>query len=160
MKIQDLVIAIDTSGSCSLETVSRFLSETLVILSSSENFFKKMNVHLIQCDSAIQSHTVIHSAEEWVENSRKIRILGRGGTDFTPVFSYVKELLEKKELTHLKGLLYFTDGDGIYPTNPPPYETAFVFTDFSFLNYPVPAFITKLCLETNQAGNEVFQYEH
>ena len=160
MKIQDLVIAIDTSGSCSLETVSRFLSETLVILSSSENFFKKMNVHLIQCDSAIQSHTVIHSAEEWVENSRKIRILGRGGTDFTPVFSYVKELLEKKELTHLKGLLYFTDGDGIYPTSPPPYETAFVFTDFSFLNYPVPAFITKLCLETNQAGNEVFQYEH
>ena len=159
-KIQDLVIAIDTSGSCSLETVSRFLSETLVILSSSENFFKKMNVHLIQCDSAIQSHTVIHSAEEWVENSRKIRILGRGGTDFTPVFSYVKELLEKKELTHLKGLLYFTDGDGIYPTSPPPYETAFVFTDFSFLNYPVPAFITKLCLETNQAGNEVFQYEH
>lgn len=159
-KIQDLVIAIDTSGSCSLETVSRFLSETLVILSSSENFFKKMNVHLIQCDSAIQSHTVIHSAEEWMENSRKIRILGRGGTDFTPVFSYVKELLEKKELTHLKGLLYFTDGDGIYPTSPPPYETAFVFTDFSFLNYPVPAFITKLCLETNQAGNEVFQYEH
>ena len=74
--------------------------------------------------------------------------------------SVVKELLEKKELTHLKGLLYFTDGDGIYPTNPPPYETAFVFTDFSFLNYPVPAFITKLCLETNQAGNEVFQYEH
>lgn len=119
-----------------------------------------MNVHLIQCDSAIQSHTVIHSAEEWLENSRKIRILGRGGTDFTPVFSYVKELQEKKELTHLKGLLYFTDGDGIYPTSPPPYETAFVFTDFSFLNYPVPAFITKLCLETNQAGNEVFQYEH
>ena len=79
---------------------------------------------------------------------------------FTPVFSYVKELQEKKELTHLEGLLYFTDGDGIYPTSPPPYETAFVFTDFSFLNYPVPAFITKLCLETNQAGNEVFQYEH
>ena len=159
-KVQELVIAIDTSGSCSLETVSRFLSETLSILSSKEHFFEKMNVHLIQCDSAIQEHTVIHSVDEWKSNSGRIRILGRGGTDFTPVFSYVKKLQEKGELTHLKGLLYFTDGDGIYPSTPPPYETAFVFTDFSFLNYQVPAFITKLCLDTDQAGNEVFQYEH
>ena len=76
-------------------------------------------------------------------------------------FSYVKKLQEKGELTHFKGLLYFTDGDGIYPSTPPPYETAFVFTDFSFLNYRVPAFsVRKLCLDTDQAGNEVLQYEH
>ena len=37
-KVQELVIAIDTSGSCSLETVSRFLSETLSILSSKRTF--------------------------------------------------------------------------------------------------------------------------
>ena len=57
---------------------------------------------------------------------------------FYSCFSYVKKLQEKGELTHLKGLLYFTDGDGIYPSAPPPYETAFVFTDFSFLKYQVP----------------------
>lgn len=27
---------------------------------------------------------------------------------------------------HLQGLLYFTDGMGVYPETPPPFETAFV----------------------------------
>ena len=36
-------------------------------------------------------------------------------------------MLEKKEIRKLKGLLYFTDGDGIYPNRKPAYETAFVF---------------------------------
>ena len=35
--------------------------------------------------------------------------------------------LEKKEIQNLKGLLYFTDGDGIFPRKKPAYETAFVF---------------------------------
>ena len=159
-KVQDLVIAIDTSGSCSEQVVSRFLSETLSILSERKSFFRKMNVHLIQCDSAIQAHTVIHSPEEWAAFSKGFRILGRGGTDFTPVFSYVETLQQNGELKNLKGLFYFTDGNGIYPTKPTPYETAFVFTDFSFFNYKIPGFITKLCLDMNQAGNEVFAYEH
>ena len=34
---------------------------------------------------------------------------------------------EKKELKNLRALIYFTDGDGIYPGQKPDYETAFVF---------------------------------
>ena len=34
---------------------------------------------------------------------------------------------EKRELQNLKALIYFTDGDGIYPRQKPDYETAFVF---------------------------------
>ena len=34
---------------------------------------------------------------------------------------------EKKELKNLRALIYFTDGDGIYPRQKPDYETAFVF---------------------------------
>ena len=41
-RLEELVIAIDTSGSCSKELVRRFLGETYQILSTRENFFKKM----------------------------------------------------------------------------------------------------------------------
>lgn len=125
-RLEELVIAIDTSGSCSSETVSRFLSETYEILSRQENFFRKMKVYFIQCDCLIQDVTLIRSREDWLEYAKKIRIQGRGGTSFTPVFEYVAALRERKELRNLKALLFFTDGDGAYPTRPPDYETTFV----------------------------------
>lgn len=125
-RLEELVIAIDTSGSCSREIVQQFLSETYSILSQRENFFHKMNVYLIQCDCHIQEVKVIHSEEEWKNYCENIRILGRGGTDFRPVFQLVGELRAKKEIKDLKALIYFTDGDGIYPRQKPDYETAFV----------------------------------
>lgn len=125
-RLEELVIAIDTSGSCSAETVGRFLAETYKILSSQENFFRKMKVYFIQCDCVIQDVTLITSREDWMDYAKKIRIQGRGGTDFTPVFDFVRKLREQRELKNLKALLYFTDGDGVYPSAPPDYETAFV----------------------------------
>lgn len=146
-KLQELVIAIDTSGSCSRETVADFLSETYSILSSRENFFRRMQVYLIQCDCLVQSVAVIHSEEEWKNYSRAITIEGRGGTDFTPVFRYVDQLRKEGRLRNLKGLLYFTDGDGCYPRVKPAYETAFVFTERSERMDAVPAWAVKLLAE-------------
>ena len=40
--------------------------------------------------------------------------------------TYVEKLREEKKLKNLRALLYFTDGDGAYPSQPPDYETAFV----------------------------------
>ena len=125
-RLEELVIAIDTSGSCSAETVGKFLAETYKILASQENFFRKMKVYFLQCDCLIQDVTLISSREDWLDYAKKIRIQGRGGTDFTPVFDYVCKLRETRELKELKALLYFTDGDGVYPTAPADYETAFV----------------------------------
>lgn len=125
-RLEELVIAIDTSGSCSAETVSRFLRETCGILTSQENFFRKMKVVFLQCDCLIQDATAVTSREAWLEYADNIRIQGRGGTDFTPVFEYVQKLRQQRELKELKALLYFTDGDGAYPSKPPDYETAFV----------------------------------
>ena len=125
-RLEELVIAIDTSGSCDKETVSRFLAETLKLLSNQENFFRKMNVYFLQCDCVIQDVTRIQSREDWLDYAKKVVIQGRGGTDFTPVFDYVEKLRRTKQLKNLKALLYFTDGDGFYPTQPPDYETAFV----------------------------------
>ncbi|MGI6012003.1 MAG: VWA-like domain-containing protein [Ruminococcus sp.] len=149
-KVEELVIAIDTSGSCSGEVVQQFLAETCRLLTDKQNFFRRMNVHILQCDSMIQDHTTIHSVEEWETYIRNIKISGRGGTDFTPVFLYTDRMIKEKKFRRLKGLLYFTDGDGIYPKTPPSYETAFVFTDRRFLNQPVPDWAVKLCLNITQ----------
>lgn len=150
-KIQELVIAIDTSGSCSLPVVQRFLEETCTILTNREYFFQSVRVHLLQCDCLIQEHRIITSREEFFKKAREFQIHGRGGTDFRPVFTYVEKLRREKKIRQLKGLLYFTDGDGIYPQIPTDYETAFVFTDHRFLDMKVPDFIIPLCLELTPA---------
>ena len=145
-KLSQLVIAIDTSGSCSRETVRDFLRETYSILSDRENFFRKMEVYLIQCDCMVQSAAVIRSREQWQNYSRSITIQGRGGTDFTPVFRYVDQLRSEGKLRDLKGLLYFTDGDGCYPRERPAYETAFVFLKPQECLDAVPSWAKKLLL--------------
>ena len=143
-KLEELVIAIDTSGSCSRETVTRFLSETYTILGESENFFRRMTVYLIQCDCMVQSVSVIKSPEDWARQSRQIVIQGRGGTDFTPVFRYVNKLREGKKLKNLRALLYFTDGDGFYPSEKAPYETSFVFLEKNEHLEKVPPWAVRL----------------
>ena len=55
-------------------------------------------------------------------------LAGGGNTDFRPAFEYVNRLVADGSMKNLKGLLYFTDGLGIYPTKRPPYDTAFVFS--------------------------------
>lgn len=126
-RLEELVIAIDTSGSCSRETVQKFLGETYSILSEKENFFHKMKVYIIQCDCCLQKIDIIHSEDEWKEYCEKVTIQGRGGTDFRPVFRYVQKQIAEREIKDLRALIYFTDGDGIYPQEKPDYETAFVF---------------------------------
>ena len=44
LKVEDFVIAIDTSMSCKEELVKKFLEETYSILSKSESFFRKINI--------------------------------------------------------------------------------------------------------------------
>ena len=151
-KVEDLVIAIDTSGSCSLEIVERFLAEIEHMLLTKENFFRRMNVHVIQCDARVQDHREIHSQEEWRSYAEGLYIKGRGGTDFTPVFDLVKRLLSQGRLRDLKGLLYFTDGNGVYPQEETPYETAFVFTSKAALGLNIPKWITPLCLDMDIPG--------
>lgn len=42
-------------------------------------------------------------------------LIGGGNTDFRPVFSYVNDLVNQQAFQNLCGLLYFTDGKGVYP---------------------------------------------
>ena len=51
----------------------------------------------------------------------KLDLVGEGGTDFRPAFAYIDELIATHRFTELKGVIYFTDGQGIYPQKMPPY---------------------------------------
>ena len=146
-RMEELVIAIDTSGSCTTETVRRFMEETYGILSDHENFFRNMNLYIIQCDSFIQDCAHITCEKDWKRYLSNLLIHGRGGTDFRPVFDHVEKLRAQGKIHNLKGLLYFTDGDGIYPQRPTPYQTAFIFYHEKDLHQQVPAWATKLYLD-------------
>ena len=149
-RIREFVIAIDTSGSVAGEQVQSFLQKTFNILKSTESFFSKINVHIIQCDATIQEDAKITSQEEFDEYLKNMTIRGLGGTDFRPVFSYVDWLREKKEFQNLKGLIYFTDGFGTFPAKKPDYDAAFVFIDDGINNYDVPPWTIKLVLQKEE----------
>lgn len=149
-QIREFVIAIDTSGSVSGELVQRFMTKTYNILKSVENFAAKVNIHIIQCDAEIQEDHKITNTEEFDAYLDTMQLHGFGGTDFRPVFEYVDELLRKKELTDLRGLIYFTDGKGAFPTRPPAYHTAFVFLDDGFTDPRVPVWASKLLLRPEE----------
>lgn len=146
-RIEDFVIAVDTSMSCSGELVQEFLMQTYKVLKESECFFQKTNIHILQCDEVIRSDEVIQNGEQLEEYMKHLTLNGGGGTDFRPVFAYVEKLTEEKAFHHLKGLLYFTDGKGIYPRKRPPYDTAFVFLKEDYTDADVPPWAMKLILE-------------
>ena len=149
-RIREFVIAIDTSGSVAGEQVQSFLQKTYNILKSTESFFSRINVHILQCDATIQEDAKITSQEEFDAYLKSMTIRGLGGTDFRPVFSYVEWLREKKEFQNLKGLIYFTDGFGTFPAKKPDFETAFVFVDDGMNNYDVPPWAIKLVLQKEE----------
>lgn len=148
--IKEFVIAIDTSGSTSGELVQRFVQKTYNILKSTESFFSKINLHIIQCDADIQEDKKITYQEEFDEYLKTMQIRGLGGTDFRPVFEYVEQLRQNKEFTNLKGLIYFTDGYGEFPAKKPDYDTAFVFVDDEYNNPDVPPWAIKLILQKDE----------
>ncbi len=149
-RIREFVVAIDTSGSVAGEIVQRFVEKTYNILKSTESFFSKINVHIVQCDADIQEDAKITSQEEFDEYLKTMQIRGLGGTDFRPVFAYVDKLIEQQEFTNLKGLIYFTDGFSTFPAQKPPYETAFVFLDEALNDPVVPPWAIKLILKQEE----------
>lgn len=147
-KVRDFVVAIDTSMSCSGETVRRFLETTYAVLNERDSFFKKVNVHIIQCDENVQSDVKITCEKELQTYMKTFTLYGEGGTDFRPVFAYVEELINEGEFEDLRGLIYFTDGFGTYPKQMPAYQTAFVFSEEDYADAEVPAWAIKAVLET------------
>lgn len=149
-RIRDFVIVIDTSSSVTQDVVQQFVNTTFDVLTSESSFFQKVNVHIIQADQRVQSDTKITSLAELDRWRRNIKLFGFGGTDFRPAFTYVNELLADGEFDDLSGLIYFTDGWGIYPDRMPPYKTTFVFYDEDHRPELVPAWALQITLHPGE----------
>lgn len=126
-KISEFVIVIDTSYSTSGALVTRFLEETFQIIRERDSFFRESQIRIIQCDNAVHADMVLKNEQDIRLLLDDFHLIGGGGTDFRPAFSYINDLVEKGAFQNLRGVLYFTDGKGIYPAKRPPYETAFLF---------------------------------
>lgn len=93
LEIGRVIFAIDTSGSVDYKLLQQFASE----IKEASTLFK-MPVTIVHCDSKIQK------VEEFTDQDT-IEPVGRGGTEFQPVFDYVNENIEDA-----KAIVYFTDG--------------------------------------------------
>lgn len=147
-RISDFVIAIDTSASTEQGQVQRFLDETAAILRRRTNFFQRIRVHLILCDDRVQEDIVLTKPEEIEDYAAHFEMKGGYGTDFRPVFQYVEKLRTQGALPELRGLMYFTDGHGPYPTKPTDYQTAFVYDPWADIDdQSAPDWALKLYLK-------------
>ena len=146
-RIEDFVIAVDTSMSTSGELVRRFLACTYAILRSAGTFTRKVNIRILQCDDQLRSDTPIRDLEELRAYMENFQLTGGSATDFRPVFDHVAKLQEAGAFTSLRGLVYFTDGMGIYPEKRTPYETAFILLGEPPLAVKTPPWAIRLVLE-------------
>lgn len=106
----NLVVAIDTSGSTH-SFLNRFISELSALMKE----FSQIQLCLIECDSRITQ--VRNFTESYqLDQALKLGVSGGGGTEFNPVFDYVKQHNLQPDC-----LVFFTDGLGEAPQLPPPY---------------------------------------
>ncbi|WP_455582523.1 vWA domain-containing protein [Dysosmobacter sp.] len=145
-RIEDFVIAVDTSMSTSGDLVRQFLACTYAVLRSTATFTRKVNIRILQCDDQIRSDIVLHDLEDLKDYMERFELSGGSATDFRPVFRHVARLQAEGAFTALRGLIYFTDGMGIYPRSRPPYETAFVLLEEPPLSVKLPPWAIRLVL--------------
>lgn len=146
-RVREFAIAIDTSGSCANGLIRIFLTRTCEILSHVVRPGEKLNVHIIQCDAEVQSDTVVTCLDDLRDFERDITVHGIGGTDFRPVFAYVDDLVARKVFADLRGLVYFTDGFGVFPDHAPSYDAAFVFVENEGRERRVPPWACKVVMD-------------
>lgn len=146
--VKTFVTVIDTSGSVEEEKLRRFLEKTYQILKSGQESEDRVNFHLVQCDALVQKDVKITSEKELEQVMEDLTLYGRGGTDFRPAFEYIEELRKNGELTNLNGMLYFTDGMGVYPRKKPEYPVAFIYDSEVLDKIPeVPAWAIRYLMD-------------
>lgn len=145
-RVEDFVIAIDTSMSTSGEMVRAFLEETYSILRSASAFTRRVNIRVLQCDNQLRRDDAIASLDELRSYMESFQLSGGSATDFRPVFEHVDRLREAGVFTQLRGMLYFTDGMGIFPKKRPDYETAFILTGEPPMAVSFPPWAIRLVL--------------
>ncbi|MBM7854386.1 putative metal-dependent peptidase [Desulfohalotomaculum tongense] len=111
-RLEEVVVAVDSSGSVNNKQLQKFLSEVRGIINS----FSTITGHLVFCDSKIQSWHRLRDFNEVIPR-------GGGGSYTKPVF----EEINKRKIKP-SALIYFTDGITVYPTFEPSYPVLWLLT--------------------------------
>ncbi len=106
----NLAVAIDVSGSVNDKEISEFISEISAIKSQ-----MRCRVTLMTCDAQLTGGCP-WEFEPWEDMELPTQVQGGGGTSFLPPFEHI----DKSDLQP-DVLIYFTDAQGSFPQNPPPY---------------------------------------
>lgn len=105
--LNEIVVALDTSGSVSQKELSQFLAEVKAIADIGAN-----TLHIVFCDASIGAWYTVELGEDLPH----IKATGGGGTDFRPVFRAIEE-----KNVYPSVLIYYTDGYGSFPEKQPDY---------------------------------------
>lgn len=124
LQLSNLVIAIDTSGSCE-DYVQMFLSQIISIFKEISTHFHFEKIYLMQCDASIKNVCEFSEISELEEVNETMKMYGFGGTSFTPVFRWIERSLTDKG-DQVDCLLYLSDGEGSFPMKEPEYPVFFI----------------------------------
>jgi len=102
----EIVIALDTSGSVA-NVLDEFGQTVRDILAST----RPRRTHVVYCDARVNRVDMFEQGQELT-----LEAVGGGGTDFRPVFEYVKN-----NSIYPACMLYLTDMYGAFPNDPPSY---------------------------------------
>ncbi len=158
-RLETLAVVIDTSGSCSRGLTQQFLAILCGLLEESGLFFKRFNLRILQCDAKVQRDDAVCDLRGFRHYIENLEIIGGGGTDFRPAFERIREHVSNGTLFGLKGVLFFSDGRGVFPSEPPEFETTFVFLNYRYDAIDVPQWVHSLVLDAPKPeGNEYMEY--
>lgn len=105
-EIDPLVVVVDTSASITDQQLRVFASEAAALMRK----FPEADIMLITTDAAVQERVHMRSPEDLIS---RVKFKGGGGTDFREVFSLISSL------PGYTPVVFFTDGDALYPEKPP-----------------------------------------
>ena len=104
-RVENLLFMIDTSGSMKDDDIGEVYGE---IKSAIEQFDGKIKGWLGFFDGSVTEPKPFENQEEF----KAIRIQGGGGTSFLPIFHYVRDYMQDKNIT---SIIILTDGYAPYP---------------------------------------------
>jgi predicted metal-dependent peptidase len=115
-ELPPIVIAVDTSGSITPEDLNQFSAEVTAICED----LPISTVKVLYCDEQVTE------GPEYTKDDLPVRLTpqGGGGTDFRPVFDFVRE-----HGIDPACLIYITDGYGKAPDRAPPYDVLWALTE-------------------------------
>lgn len=120
-----VVIGFDTSGSIYADKtlIDRFLAEVSGILSD----VKPKRLVVLWCDAAVHRYDDIDE----LTDLKGLKPVGGGGTDFRPVFKWVREQGIEPD-----AVVYLTDGYGTFPKHEPSYPVLWGNISGKSVTYP------------------------